>query len=88
MQTEKSSRRIKIDSFLPHWNLDSRTRRRMMAGFMEDELCACRASGLCQRLGFEAGGRAGIGSPWTINKVLGYPLGAFGAVASLGGMKA
>lgn len=51
----------KLTHFMPHWNLDSRTRRRNDGWFMEDEYVHVEESTFAKDL-VEAGGRAGIGS--------------------------
>ncbi|WP_425638981.1 amidohydrolase family protein [Algoriphagus yeomjeoni] len=51
----------KLIHFMPHWNLDSRTRRRNDGWFMEDEYVHVEESTFAKDL-VEAGGRAGIGS--------------------------
>ncbi|MFT6871606.1 MAG: Tol biopolymer transport system component/imidazolonepropionase-like amidohydrolase [Roseivirga sp.] len=51
----------KLTHFMPHWNLDSRTRRRNAGWFMEDEYVHVEQSTFAKDL-VEAGGRAGVGS--------------------------
>lgn len=51
----------KLTHFMPHWNLDTRTRRRNDGWFMEDEYVHVEQSTFAKDL-VEAGGRAGIGS--------------------------
>jgi imidazolonepropionase-like amidohydrolase/Tol biopolymer transport system component len=74
----------KLTHFMPHWNLDSRTRRRNDGWFMEDEYVHVEQSGFAKDL-VEAGGRAGIGSHGQLQG-LGYHWELW-AVQS-GGMKA
>lgn len=51
----------RLTHFMPHWNLDSRTRRRNDGWFMEDEYVFVEEATFAKDL-VEAGGRAGIGS--------------------------
>lgn len=59
--TENPHADPKLNHFMPHWNLDSRTRRRNAGWFMEDEYVHVEQSTFAKDL-VEAGGRAGIGS--------------------------
>lgn len=59
--TENPHADPKLTHFMPHSNLDSRTRRRNAGWFMEDEYVHVEQSGFAKDL-VEAGGRAGVGS--------------------------
>ncbi|MFY0592976.1 amidohydrolase family protein [Roseivirga sp.] len=59
--TENPHGDAKLTHFMPHWNLDSRTRRRNAGWFMEDEYVHVEQSTFAKDL-VEAGGRAGVGS--------------------------
>lgn len=59
--TENPHADPKLTHFMPHSNLDSRTRRRNAGWFMEDEYVHVRESAFAKEL-VEAGGRAGVGS--------------------------
>lgn len=51
----------RLNHFMPHWNLDSRSRRRNAGWFMEDEYVHVRQGEFIKDL-VENGGRAGVGS--------------------------
>ncbi len=59
--TENPHADPKLTHFMPHWNLDSRTRRRDAGWFMEDEYVHVEQATFAKDL-IEADGRAGIGS--------------------------
>ncbi len=59
--TENPHADPKLTHFMPHSNLDSRTRRRNAGWFMEEEYVHVEQSGFAKDL-VEAGGRAGVGS--------------------------
>lgn len=59
--TENPHSDPKLTHFMPHHNLDSRTRRRNAGWFMEEEHVFTRLSAFVKDL-VEAGGRAGVGS--------------------------
>ncbi|MBO3696807.1 amidohydrolase family protein [Roseivirga sp. E12] len=59
--TENPHGDAKLTHFMPHSNLDSRTRRRNAGWFMEEEYVHVEQSGFAKDL-VEAGGRAGVGS--------------------------
>jgi len=59
--TENPHGDAKLNRFMPHHNLDSRSRRRNAGWFMEDEHVFEELSAFAKDL-MEAGGRAGVGS--------------------------
>ena len=59
--TERPHDDPKLNKFMPHHNLDSRSRRRNAGWFMEEEYVHVEQSGFAKDL-VEAGGRAGVGS--------------------------
>jgi len=59
--TERPHDDPKLNKFMPHDNLDSRSRRRNAGWFMEEEYVHVEQSGFAKDL-VEAGGRAGVGS--------------------------
>ena len=59
--TERPHDEAKLNHFMPHDNLDSRSRRRNAGWFMEEEYVHVEQSGFAKDL-VRAGGRAGVGS--------------------------
>lgn len=59
--TERPHDNTKLNHFMPHDNLDSRSRRRNAGWFMEEEYVHVEQSGFAKDL-VEAGGIAGVGS--------------------------
>lgn len=59
--TERPHDEAKLNHFMPHDNLDSRSRRRNAGWFMEEEYVHVEQSGFAKDL-IRAGGRAGVGS--------------------------
>ena len=59
--TEDPHSDARLNHFMPHWNLDSRSRRRNAGWFMEDEYVHVRQGAFIKDLVAE-GGRAGVGS--------------------------
>lgn len=59
--TERPHDNAKLNHFMPHDNLDSRSRRRNAGWFMEEEYVHVEQSGFAKDL-VEAGGIAGVGS--------------------------
>lgn len=59
--TERPHDDPKLNTFMPHWNLDSRSRRRNAGWFMEEEYVFEEQSSIANDI-LLAGGRVGIGS--------------------------
>lgn len=59
--TERPHDDPKLNHFMPHWNLDSRSRRRNAGWFMEEEYVFVEQSSIANDI-LKAGGRVGVGS--------------------------